>query len=132
MKRILAFAAFAAVAACSQPAPAPEAEASATAPAAGPLAADGKSSVGTFSVTDAEGKVYTDVVNADGTYTTSLDGKVVDTGKWNQKSPELYCYTKDTKDPKDAKEECNAEKVENGVWTTKNPDGKVSTVVRVS
>lgn len=82
-----------------------------------------------YKVTDADGKVYMDDVRADGTYETKQDGKVVESGKWNQKSPNLYCYTKDEAG---AQEQCNEEKVENGVWTTKNPEGKVSTVERVT
>lgn len=132
MRIILAIAALTAVTACSKPEPAPEAETAATpeaaAPAA-PLAADGQSSVGTFKITAPDGKVYSDNVKADGTYETSLDGKVVETGKWNQKSPNLYCFTKDEAD---AKEECNEEKVEGGVWTTKNAKGEVSKVERVT
>ena len=134
MKRIFVIAALATVAACSQPAPAPEptaeasAEAAAPAAAAGTLAADGKPSHGTFKVTTAKGDVLMDEVKPDGTYVTSKDGKVIETGKWVQKSPTLYCYTKDQKD---AVQECNEEKVENGVYTSKNPKGEVATIERV-
>lgn len=130
MKKFLVIAALAAVSACSKPAEAPAPEAS-SAPevVAEPIAADGQPSVGMYKVTDADGKVYMDDVRADGTYETKQDGKVVETGKWNQKSPNLYCYTKDEAG---AQEQCNEEKVENGVWTTKNPEGKVSTVERVT
>lgn len=130
MKKIVAIAALAALAACSKPAEAPEAEATATpeaaASVAGPVAADGKSSVGTFKVTASDGKVYTEVVKADGTYeSTGPDGKV-ETGTWEQKNPNLYCGTKTGE-----KERCNEEKVENGVWTSKDPDGKTATVERI-
>ena len=132
MKKILAFAALAALSACSKPAPAPETEAAAAseAPAAAAtnIAADGKSSVGTFKITDKDGKVYTEEDKADGTYVTSQDGKVVETGKWEQKDPNTFCFTKDEKD---AKQVCATEKVENGVWTTTNAKGEVSTVERV-
>ena len=137
MKRIIAIAAIAAVAACSKPAPAPEAtsevsmEATAeasTAPVAETVAADGKSSAGMFKVTTGEG-VFMEDVKADGTYVQSKDGKTVETGKWVQKSPSQYCYTKDEKD---AKEACNTEQVdEKGVWTSKDAEGKVATVERV-
>ena len=137
MKRIIAIAAIAAVAACSKPAPVPEAtteapieaaaEASA-APAAGPIAADGKSSVGTFKVTTEKG-VFMEEDKADGTYVSTQDGKVVETGKWVQKSPSEFCYTEDKKD---AKEECGTEQVDaKGVWTSKNPEGKIATIERV-
>lgn len=133
MKKILLLAAVAAVAACSKPAPAPEAEAStvaeASAPAAANIAADGKSSVGSFKITSDDGKVYMEEDKADGTYVSTHDDKVVETGKWEQQNPNTFCFTKDAKD---SKQECNEEKVENGVWTTKNAKGEVSTVERVA
>ena len=132
MKKLLAFAALAALAACSKPAPAPEAEATTAAEAAPAaaqnIAADGKSSVGMFKVTTHDGKTVMEDVKADGTYVDTVDGKVVETGRWNQKSPSQYCYTSDEKD---AVEKCGEEKVENGVWTSKNPKGEVATVVRI-
>ncbi|WP_309753572.1 hypothetical protein [Novosphingobium sp.] len=132
MKKLLAFAALAALSACSKPAPAPEAEATtaaeATPAAAQNIAADGKSSVGMFKVTTHDGKTVMEDVKADGTYVDTVDGKVVETGRWNQKSPSQYCYTSDEKD---AVEKCGEEKVENGVWTSKNPKGEVATVVRI-
>ena len=137
MKKILAIAALAALSACSKPAPAPEAEASATtdlatasdaAAATTNIAADGKSSIGKFKITSHDGKVYMEEDKADGTYVSTQDGKVVETGKWEQKNPGTFCFTKDEKD---AKQVCNEEKVENGVWTTKNAKGEVSKVERV-
>jgi hypothetical protein len=131
MKRILVLTALAAVAACSKPAPAPEAEASsaATAPVAASLAADGGPADGTYKVTTPDGKIMMDEVKPDGTYSTTEGGKVVDTGKWEQKSPSQYCYTSDEAG---AAQKCNEEKVENGVWTSKDPDGKVATIERVT
>lgn len=133
MRKILAFAALAALAACSKPAPAPDAEASAEPVAAteavtANIAADGKSSVGMFKVITHDGKTVMEDVKADGTYSDTIDGKVVETGKWNQKSPSQYCYTSDEKG---AAEKCGDEKVENGVWTSKNAKGEVATVVRI-
>jgi hypothetical protein len=130
MKKIVVIATFMAIAACSKPAPAPEAEATATteatAPAAANIAADGKSSIGTFKVSAPDGKVYTEVVKADGTYESTGPDKAVETGTWEQKNPNLYCGTKTGEAQK-----CSEEKVENGVWTSKNPEGKVSTVERI-
>lgn len=130
MKKFFTIAALAALAACSKPAETPAAEATAapeaTASMAGPVAADGKSSVGTFKVTAADGKVYTEVVKADGTYESTGPDKAVDAGTWEQKNPNLYCGTKTGEAQK-----CSEEKIENGVWTSKNPEGKVSTVERV-
>ena len=134
MKQFIALAALATVAACSQPAPAPEAtEAAAeatTAAVAETVAADGKASVGTFKVTTSDGKLFMEEVKADGTYVQTQDGKVVETGKWIQKSPSQYCYTKDEDG---AKEECNTEQVDpKGVWTSVDPEGKTATVERVT
>lgn len=130
MKKLLVVTALVAISACSKPAPAPEAEASAAPEAAATnVAADGKPSTGTFKITTPKGDVLMDEVKADGTYVTTKDGKVVETGRWEQKSPAQYCYTKDEKD---AVQQCNEEKVENGVYTSKSPDGEVATVERVS
>ena len=135
MKRIIAVAALAALAACSKPAEAPAAPAEATAEAApaaaaGTLAADGKPSHGTFKVTRKAGTVTAEI-KPDGTYSVAAaDGKVLETGKWEQKSPELYC---ETADKAGAKQKCFAEKVDDkGIYTSIDPDtGEVATVVRV-
>ena len=134
MKRIIAIAAVAALAACSKPAEAP-AEPVAEAPAeAAPadtavLAADGKPPAGKYEVTTAEGEVLMEELKPDGTYVQTKDGKVIETGKWVQKSPSQYCYTTDKEG---AKEACNTEQVDaNGVWTSVNPEGKTATVKRL-
>ncbi len=135
MKKIVLVAALATLAACSKPDAAPAADATEqaaaiAAPAAATVAADGKPSVGTYKITTADGKVYTEEDKADGTYVEMLDGKVTETGKWVQKSPELFCTTKVEAG---AKERCGTEKVDDkGVWTSVNPDGKTVTVVRVT
>ena len=133
MKKIIAIAALAALAACSrEEAPAPEATEEAVAtPATETMAADGKPSHGKFEVTTADGTKYTTDVMPDGTYTvTGADGKVTDTGKWVQKSPAEYC---ETSDKAGSKEKCFAEQVDDkGIYTSKDPEtGKVSTIVRV-
>jgi hypothetical protein len=131
MKKIVLVAALATMAACSKPEAAPTeaaTEVAAPTPAAENIAADGKPSVGKFKVTSHDGKVYMEEDKADGTYVGTVDGKVVDTGKWEQKDPGTFCFTKDAKD---AKQECNAEKVEAGKWTTTNAKGEVSIVERV-
>ncbi len=135
MKKIVLVAALATLAACSKPDAAPAADATEqaaaiVAPAAATVAADGKPSTGTFKITTADGKVYTEEDKADGTYVETMDGKVTETGKWVQKSPELFCTTKDEAG---AKERCGTEKVDDkGVWTSVNPDGKTVTVERVT
>ncbi len=132
MKKIVLLAAVTLVTACSKPAPAPEADASAaaetSAPVAANIAADGKSSVGKFKVTTSDGKVMIEEVKADGTYVQTIEGKVAETGKWEQRSPGSYCVTKDEAG---ATQKCNDESVENGVWTSKDAEGKVATVERV-
>ena len=135
MKKIVLVAALATLAACSKPDTAPTAEATEqaaaiVATAAQTVAADGKPSTGTFQVTNAKGEVMTEEVKADGAYVQTKDGKVTETGKWEQKSPETYCSTKDEAG---AKQMCNTEKVDDkGIWTSVNPEGKTATVVRVT
>ena len=49
--------------------------------------------------------------------------------RWEQKSPEQFCFTKDEEG---ATQKCNTEAVDaNGVWTSTDPEGKVATVERV-
>ena len=93
-------------------------------------AADGGPTTGTFKVTDADGKVSMEVLNADGTYTSTTEGEEPKTGKWEQKSPNSYCATPDEEG---AVQKCYTETVDaNGVWTSVDPDdGKSSTVERV-
>ena len=133
MKKLLALTALVMIAGCSKPEPEPAPEATAApAAAATPaevMAADGKSPVGSYRITDSDGKIYPEVLKADGTYQSTAGGKAAASGKWVQKTPNLYCYTEDGPEPKEV---CNDEKVENGVWTSKSPDGKVSKVERVA
>ena len=132
MKHLVLVAALAAVSACSE-APAPAEPAAVEEPAeaapATTLAADGGPSTGMFKITLADGKVYTEEVRPDGTYTsTSPDGEI-ETGKWVQKSPNEYCTTKDEEG---ATEVCHKETVgEDGVWTSVDPDGETGTVERI-
>ena len=135
MKLIALTLAVAGLAACSQQeaAPAPEATAETTAaaaPAAVTLAADGKPSTGMFKITRADGSVFNEEVKADGTYvSTDAAGKVAETGRWEQKSPTVYCTTTDEAG---AVQACHTESVDaNGVWSSTDPDGKTGTVERV-
>lgn len=135
MRICLAFAAAAALSACSQQeaAPAPEAtdEVAATpAPAPATMAADGKPSTGMFKITRADGSVFNEEVKGDGTYvTTDAAGKIVETGRWEQKSPTVYCTTKDEEG---AEQACHTEGVDaEGVWTSTDPEGKTGTVERI-
>ena len=135
MKKFMLVAALATLGACSKQDAAPAAtepavtEAAAATPVTFTVAADGKASTGTYKVTTSDGKVITEEVKADGTYVDTQDGKVIETGKWEQKAPETYC---NTKDEAGAKQRCSTEKVDaKGVWTSVNPEGKTATVVRV-
>jgi len=130
MKRLIIVAALATLGACSrEEAPAPEATEEVAAAPVEVMAADGKSPVGKYTITTAEGEVINEEVKADGTYVDMKDGKVVESGKWVQKAPETFCYTNDKEG---SKELCNTEKVDDkGVWTSVNPEGKTATVVRV-
>lgn len=135
MRGTVLIAALAALAACNEraadrAAEAPDAAAAATPTAAAEImAADGKSPVGRYRVTTAEGEEFMEELKADGTYVQTKDGAVTETGRWEQKSPSTYCYTTDEEG---ATQQCNTEQVdENGVWTTVNPDGETATVVRV-
>lgn len=98
---------------------------------AAPLAADGQPTPGIYKITASDGKVFTEEVKPDGTYVqTDAEGTVVETGKWNQKSPGQYCYTADKEG---ATEECNAEAVgADGVWTSTDDEGNTAKVERVT
>ncbi len=131
MNKIAVIAALAFVSACSKPEPAaaPEATATAATPEVATTAADGKPSTGTFKITTADGQTIMEEIKADGTYVDTQDGKVVETGRWEQKSPAQYCWTKDEAG---ATQVCADEKVENGVYTSYNPlTKKTATVERI-
>lgn len=129
MKKIIAVAVLATLAACNQSEPAPEPEATEEA-APATTAADGGPSFGLFKVTAADGSVMMSDVREDGTYEETLADGTKETGRWEQKSPEIWCATPDTEG---AKQTCYEEHVDaNGVYTSKDPaTGEVSTVERV-
>lgn len=93
------------------------------------MAADGKPTAGTYRITDADGTVSTEVLAEDGTFTsTAADGKV-ETGRWEQKSTDVFCVTMDAEG---AKQECYNEAIDaNGVWSSTDSEGSTSTVERV-
>ena len=129
MKRILILAAVAAVAACAEPAE-PETEAVEEVAEAVAIAADGQPTAGTYLVTDAEGVAQTEVLAEDGTFTTTnAEGEVTDTGTWEQKDPNTYCYTSNAEG---SEQICNTEEVgDDGVWRSTNPSGETAIVERV-
>jgi hypothetical protein len=128
-----AFVAILALAACGEAEteePVVEEEVVAEEPAAEvAMAADGMTMTGTFQVTNAEGETYTQVVSADGTYTSTMaDGTVVN-GTWSSESPDQWCGADEGEEI-----ECSTEVVdEDGVWTsTSNNDPEdVTTIVRL-
>lgn len=131
MRKLIALAGVAVLAACSQPDTPAEPAATEEVADAGPVAADGQPTPGMYKVTNADGTVIMVDVREDGTYSTmDADGNVTDTGKWDQKSPELYC---ETSDGEGEVERCYEEYLdENGVYMSKDPQtGAVSTVERV-
>lgn len=137
MRMLLILASSLAIAGCSQAEdeePAPVVETSTPEPTE-PLAADGNPAPGLYRITLEDGTVFTEDVRADGTYVqTDADGEVVETGTWEQKSPQQYCYTVD-EEYREAEEpegqQCNTEGIgEDGVWFSTNPEGETSTVER--
>src|SRR3569623_114505 len=79
MKKLIVVAGLAALAACSKPAPEATPTETATPTAA---ALPNGSQAGTYMVTDKDGKTTTAVLGADGKYTDTQDGKVVEEGTW--------------------------------------------------
>lgn len=141
MRKYLLVASIAILAACSQGAndetAAEPTMAAATEEPAPVMAADGQAAPGLYKVTLEDGTVFTEDVKPDGTYVqTDADGKVVETGTWEQKSPEEYCYTVDAEYLEEGatpQQQCNAEQIgADGVWTSTNPEGKTATVERVT
>lgn len=142
MKKLMLVAALAAVSACTDTETATETDTAATeevaaTPEAANLAADGQPAPGTYRVTLADGTVFTEEVKPDGTYVqTDADGNVVETGRWEQKSPEQYCTIVDEQYRKESdtgEQKCNTEGIgADGVWTSTGSDGKTATVERVT
>ena len=134
MRILMALTVAAVLAGCSQqeaePAPEATAEDVAAAPVAATTAADGKPSTGMFKITREDGTVFTEEVKADGTYvSTDAAGKIVETGRWEQKSPTVYCTTSDEEG---AAQACHTERIDaEGVWTSTDPEGKTGTVERI-
>ncbi len=138
MKKLITLTALAVLAACSREAPAPDAtETAAAAPApAEVMAADGLPVPGKYKITTDDGTVFMEDLKADGTYVqTDANGKVVETGKWDQKSAEQYCYQVDAEyvtADNSADQVCNEEGIgADGKWFSTGPDGKTATVERV-
>lgn len=137
MKKLICVASALALAACSQAEESEAVEAVETTAAEeiGPVGADGNPTPGMYRVTTQSGEVYMEEVKADGTYVTTKDGEVTETGTWSQPSPDQYCTTVDEAyidEDDDGSEKCNSEQIgEDGVWTSVNADGETAIVERV-
>lgn len=140
MKRLILIASLAGLAACAESDPDATADAADTETAAteeaAVFAADGQPPEGAYKITTADGTVFMEELKPDGTYVqTSEDGEVVETGSWDQKSPEQFCFTADAEyvdEDTPAEEQCNTEALgEDGVWTSTGSDGEAVTVERV-
>lgn len=78
------------------------------------LSADGLPTPGTYHATDADGVVMTEIVNADGTFTWSLEDGTTGGGTWRNDGPDVFCTT-DT----GQEEVCYDESIDaEGVWTS--------------
>lgn len=132
MKKLVFVAAFA-VAACGEPAteePMVEEEVAVEEPAAQvALAADGMPTPGVYEITQANGDVWTETVNEDGTYTTAGPNGETESGTWTQESPERFCNIAEGAE----EQTCYIETVtEDGVWTsTEEGTEDTSTIVRI-
>ena len=138
MKHLILVSAIAVVAACSpanEAEPVEEATEVATTEPAAVMAADGQPAPGMYKVTLADGTVFMEEVKPDGTYVQTKDGEVVETGRWEQRSPEQYCSAVDeayVDEDHDGEMHCNTEGIgEDGVWTSTNDRGETATVERV-
>lgn len=94
------------------------------------MAADGMPTPGVYEVTLPNGDVWTETVNADGTYSSAGPNGEAESGTWTQESPERYCTTEEG----ETEPTCYNETMsEDGVWSsTEEGTEDTATVVRVS
>lgn len=82
-------------------------------------AADGGPVYGTFRITSPENEISVETVNEDGTIAITYADDRVETGRWVQRPPNLFCVTMDYEG---AEEACFAESVnKDGVWISYDP-----------
>lgn len=131
MKLLIAITVLAALSACSQKteetAAPPETIATrAPADVPGGLAVDGKPNVGNYEITFPGGRIAKQTYRADGTFSTTIDGKTV-TGVWAMTKPGVYCTTLEG----EAKPTCSTDKMDGNVWlSTSNADPTVTYTVK--
>ena len=82
---------------------------------------------GTYEITMSDGRVAIQTLNADGTYSDTIDGQVTESGTWRQSGDQL-CYTAQGA----ASESCYSGGPANadGSFEVTGPDGTVSSTVR--
>lgn len=128
-----AFVAVFALAACGEAAseePMVEEEVAVEEPAAEVgLAADGLPATGIYEITLPNGDMWTETLNADGTFTAVGPDGEEGSGTWRQESPERFCSTEEGAE----EEVCYSESIsEDGVWSsTREGSEETSTIVRV-
>ncbi|WP_340586819.1 hypothetical protein [Erythrobacter alti] len=94
------------------------------------LALDGQPTPGTYQVTLANGEVWTEVLNEDGTYTATGPDGAVENGQWTQETPERFC----TMEEGETEWSCNNEHMsDDGQWMSLGEDegDEPSVVVRM-
>ena len=125
MKKLIAIASIAALAACAQPAEQAPAPAETTATAAAPAEMTAADMAGTYDAKYPDGTTHVVVINADGTFSDTDPAGVATTGTFALKDGKT-CF-----DPEgDAPEACwtDGEPDAAGVFTATAPDGTVVTV----
>ncbi|WP_114520051.1 hypothetical protein [Altererythrobacter sp. ZODW24] len=121
MKRIVAIASIAVLAACSPAAEAPVEEAVAEAPAE-------ESMAGTYEVSTEEGSGTT-TIDVDGNFTNTVDGEVTDTGTMARVDGKS-CFTS-SEEGAEARCWTDSEPAEDGSWVATSDEGETVTVRRV-
>lgn len=94
------------------------------------MALDGQPSPGTYEITRANGDVWIETINADGTYSSTGPDDAVETGRWMQETPERFCSMEEGETEWD----CNNEYIsEDGQWMSTGEDegDEASIVVRM-
>ena len=81
------------------------------------VAPDGRPVAGTFRVTAANGEVWTQVINPDGTVDSTAPDGTRSAGAWTSSTPGRFCMTAEGEN----EQTCYAEAVaEDGTWTSTN------------
>ena len=127
MRKLVVIASIAVLAACSEPeAPAPEPTEEA---AAAPTAVDGGPVAGTYNVEGPDGTASVWTLAEDGTFTLTAEGVDPVTGTYTSEGDQ-FCADPEGEDRPAV---CYTQTIgEDGSWTSTDPDGGVSKVVRAA